>query len=157
MNTRLRARLRRGGLMDTNVGNTERGPQMTRIGERPESFRGWFESLAVASPRIIQPLDGGNHVLYAASRPLQRRPRRNDVCFHHRGNRDRGGGRRIIRRLGRFIKKSPLKLSVISASSVVLRLLIRVYSCPFVVASCFHYSYRNDQIIGSLWQPVREE
>src|SRR6266496_661270 len=37
--------------------------------------------------------------------------------------------------LGRMTNPVP------SVSSVVLRLLIRVYSCPFVVASCFHYSY----------------
>ena len=41
-------------------------------GERARLAR-WFESLAVASPRISHPLGGGNHIVYAASRSLQRR------------------------------------------------------------------------------------
>jgi hypothetical protein len=50
---------------------------MTRIGERARLGR-WFESLAVAS------------------RPLQRRPRRNDLAFDRN---DRRGGKGIIRKL----------------------------------------------------------
>jgi hypothetical protein len=33
--------------------------------------RSWFESLAVASPRISNSLGGGNHVIYPASHTLQ--------------------------------------------------------------------------------------
>jgi hypothetical protein len=34
-------------------------------------FQSVFESLALTSPRISHPLSGGNHVVYAASHPLQ--------------------------------------------------------------------------------------
>jgi hypothetical protein len=66
---------------------------------------------------------------------------------------DRRGGKRIIRRLRRFIKKFPLKLSVQSVTSVVLPIL-RVYSWKLVRRGGFVASSFFSGICGAKFSKI---